>query len=92
MPVAVGQTTFIAVCGAQSSGSGLRGTKLTVLNGTTELGSAVDSGAESAITDEIPVPAGATSFTIKVERGTQDANVASTFYRCGFNFYVPQTP
>ncbi len=79
-------------CGGQRSGSGLRGFKADVLKGSD--GSAITGGTatETATTDllisELDVGA-ETSVIVKLTKGSQDANVTGTYYRCGFHFAPP---
>jgi hypothetical protein len=93
VPTGLTDFTVSLVCGAQRSGSGLRGLKLSVFksDGTTLL--VTDSTVtEAATTDarlkELALGTEKTKIVLKVEATqTQDANVTSTFYRCGVHFY-----
>ena len=83
--VAVSGKTKISVsCGAQSSGSGLRGFKATVLNGATEVTSATEVPADGLLISEFAIPGGTTDLLIKLEAtAAQATDVTGAFYRCG---------
>lgn len=75
-------------CGAQRSGSGLRGFKVTVTNAADDamIGSATEAANADASVQATAV-GGATTVRIKVEATMpKDAAVMSDFYRCGVAF------
>lgn len=93
-----GKTKVAAFCGAESSGSGLRGVKvtLTTSNGTPLLGmSSVTEKPDESIAIQGAMgegldTAGAADVFLKVEQtGTADATVTSRFYRCGVAMFDP---
>lgn len=81
--VPAGMLTSIA-CGAQRSGSGVRGLTADVVNSG---GTTVDSGTETATTDlfleDITLNTG--TYTLRLSADSQDAQVTSDFYRCGIH-------
>lgn len=82
--VAVAGKTKVSVsCGAESSGSGVRGFKATVLNGATEVTTATENATTGLSIQELAIPGGATDLTIKLEAASQAADVTGSFYRCG---------
>lgn len=87
MTVPAMTNTMSAVCGAQRSGSGLRQFKMGLYKDP--MGMPLKSGTETPsmdlILDDTAVTAGDTIY-LKVEAATQDANVTSSFYRCGVHF------
>lgn len=92
--VPTGTFTLSVACGAQRSGSGVRGMNVEVFaaDGSTSLGAA--SAAEDATTDlEIQdLDYGSeTQIIVNLTNGTNDATVTSRFYQCGVHF-VPPTP
>lgn len=88
LAVPSGAATISVACGAQRSGSGLRGMKFevrtpaNVLVGTTQ----TDVADDDVFLDKAAVPGGATVLHLKVYGATQDALVTSDFYRCGVRF------
>jgi hypothetical protein len=84
-----GAKSVTVVCGAQRSGSGLRGFKASIFksDGTTPLAATGSTGTEDAMTDlslqDVPVGTATGTVIVKVEAASQDPNVTSTFYRCG---------
>lgn len=93
--VPAGSATISVACGGQRSGSGLRGLKVSVL-GANNMPITGGIGTESETKDlflqDVAVPAGVTSLKIKVEAASQDAEVTSTFYRCGIHISPPENP
>jgi hypothetical protein len=85
-----GTKAVTAVCGAQGSGSGLRGLKLSLFkdDGSSPLAAAGASGVETEAAivrlKSVAVPSAVAKVIVKIEATSQDANVTSTFYRCGF--------
>ena len=90
LAVPSGAATVSVACGAQRSGSGLRGMKFEIVNaGGTSLApkaEGVDVADDDAFIDKAAVPAGANTLLLKVSGATQDALVTSDFYRCGIRF------
>lgn len=90
LTVPAGTKTISAACGAQRSGSGLRGLKASLFkdDGVTPLAASGSTGAETELKDlslsSVAVPAAVTKVIVKIEAASQDATVTSTFYRCGF--------
>jgi hypothetical protein len=88
--IPTGTKAISAACGAQRSGSGLRGLKLSLFkdDGTTALAASGATGVETDLKDlslsSVTVPAAVAKVVVKVEAASQDATVTSTFYRCGF--------
>lgn len=79
--------TVSVACGAARSGSGLKGFKISVLNGATVVGTATEAADEDLVLSDVVVPAGAAKLTLKFEApGGQSATVTSDFYRCGVHF------
>jgi hypothetical protein len=86
LAIPAGGAKMSASCGAQRSGSGLRGLKMSLTQPNGTLLSAAATTGETAATDAtlsgISV-AGMTKVLLKVEAASQDSIVTSTFYRCG---------
>ncbi len=79
--------TVSVACGAQRSGSGLRGFTMELLKSDgTSIASMVEAADKDALIDKSPVPAGETKLVLKVSATSQAADVTSTFYRCGVHF------
>ncbi|MDI3288064.1 hypothetical protein [Polyangium sp. 15x6] len=93
--VPAGSATISVACGGQRSGSGLRGLKVSVL-GANDMPITGGIGTESETKDlflqDVNIPAGVTSLKVKIEASSQDAEVASTFYRCGMHVAPPANP
>ena len=92
--VPTGPTQFSVTCGAWTSGSGLRGLTLSVVDDAGALvdpnATAVESEQDTAQALGIAIPAGATSMNLKVETATPpSATVTGRYYRCGFHFFTP---
>ena len=87
-PMAGEQLT--AVCGSQSSGSGVRGLTMSIHDATgTMLTSGTESATSSALVRNFAVPAGSTSLIVRLSKTSQDAEVTSDFVRCGFHLSTP---
>ena len=79
-----GKTKISVSCGAQSSGSGIRGLKATVLNGASEVTNATENATTGLAIQQFAIPAGATDLFVKLEAtAAQAADVTGAFYRCG---------
>ena len=82
-------------CGAQRSGSGLRGFKAELLDDT---GAAIPAatGTETVDKDlliqDIKVPTGKTKLIVKLTAASQATDTSSSFYRCGMHFRATPTP
>lgn len=77
---------FSVACGAERSGSGLRGFTIDVLkaDGSAIAGASVtESSIDDAILSSLPVPTGATNLIVRLSATSQASDVSSTFYRCG---------
>ncbi|MCA9646014.1 MAG: hypothetical protein H6718_23580 [Polyangiaceae bacterium] len=81
------------VCGAERSGSGLRGLSFTL---TDQDGQAIPGGtsqSESSSTesriDNLAIPAGTKQVRLTVSAASQATDVSSTFYRCGVTLHAP---
>jgi hypothetical protein len=88
VPTANADVVSVA-CGAERSGSGLRGFKMELLNsdGTPIAGASMsETPDKDALIDKISTPAGATKLILKVSATTQATDVSSTYYRCGVHF------
>jgi hypothetical protein len=91
--------TLAVACGAERSGSGLRGFTASVLkaDGTAWLdadgnsATALESASEDIFLFDIPLDDTESGVTIKLEGTTPDATVLSRFYQCGYHF-VPPAP
>jgi len=81
-----GVATVTVACGSARSGSGLTNFKVTVLNGATSLGTAVEAADKDLVLQNVAVPNGVTKLTVKLEASGQSATVTSDFYRCGIHF------
>lgn len=85
--VVSGKTKIAVSCGAQSSGSGVRGLKATILNGATEVSNAVENATSGLSLSDVDVPSGATELLVKLEPSqAQAAGITGAFYRCGIHF------
>ena len=81
-----GGSTMTVSCGAQRSGSGLRGFKFEVLDNNGNLIPGGDSIIEDDATDvNIVDIAVAGAAELKITAASQDAMVKSNFYRCGLS-------
>jgi hypothetical protein len=82
-------------CGAQRSGSGLRGLKVELLDDT---GAAISGATQTETADkdllieDIVVPTGKTKLIVKLTATSQATDTSSTFYRCGAHFRKTPTP
>ncbi|HTJ84418.1 MAG TPA: hypothetical protein VL400_22020 [Polyangiaceae bacterium] len=79
-------------CGAQRSGSGVRGltAAVTKTDGTTVLGTATETATTDLLIDQLDVSAtGETKVLVKMTKTSQDATVTGTYYRCGYHFAPP---
>lgn len=88
--VPAGAATISVACGAQRSGSGLRGMKFEVVkadgSSLSPKAEGIDAADEDVFIDKAAVPSGASTLLIKIHGATQDAVVTSDFYRCGVRF------
>jgi hypothetical protein len=89
MDVPSGSTKASLFCDAQRSGSGLRGAKFSLLktDGTAlgagnVLSEVANANVYLAGQTAVAIPAGTTKVLLKVEAGSQDANVVGTYYHC----------
>jgi len=75
------------VCGGQRGGSGLRGltAAVTKTDGTTVLGTATETATTELLLQDIDTSA-ETKVLVKLTKASQDPNVTSSYYRCGFHF------
>ena len=76
-------------CGAQRSGSGLRGFTVDLLDsaGTPVVGaSATEAADKDLLLDKIVTPSGQSKLLLKLSATSQAVDVTSTFYRCGVHF------
>lgn len=90
-PVTAGQQVS-AYCGAQSSGSGVRGLSAAIIS---EDGTVLAMGTETAIDGAsvpgvAPSPAG--TYYLRLQALSQDAEVAGAFVRCGIVTATPSAP
>ena len=87
MTVPAGMTKANMICGAQRSGSGLRGLKMSLIgmDGMTVIKTGVETADKDLLFQDLNVTAGEKVY-LKVEAGMQDPAVTSTFYRCGVHF------
>ncbi|HVK66720.1 MAG TPA: hypothetical protein VM694_19685 [Polyangium sp.] len=93
--VPAGSATISVACGGQRSGSGLRGLKVSVLganNMPIAGGVATETETKDLFLQDVAVPSGVTSLKLKIEAASQDAEVSSTFYRCGAHVSPPAAP
>ncbi len=84
--VPAGATQVAFACTAQRSGSGLRGFTGEILDGATSLVTTVETAGTDVFSGYVAVPASATELALKLSAQSQDPNVSSSFYRCGFHF------
>jgi len=86
--VPMGVAQISVACGAERSGSGLRGLKVSIL-GANDMpimnGIATESATKDLFIQGAAIPGGTSSLKIKIEAGQQAADVTSTFYRCGIH-------
>lgn len=85
--------TLAVACGAERSGSGLRGLSVEVLESSSPYnavsgGSGTETPAADLFVDEIAL-GGSSQFLVKLTSGTPDANVSSRYYMCGMHFQPP---
>jgi hypothetical protein len=77
-------------CGAENSGSGLRGLKVQLYraNGTDKIvgGAAVETAKEGLFVKQATVPKGDDLMYMHITADSQAADVTSDFYRCGVHF------
>jgi hypothetical protein len=87
MVVPTGMTKANMICGAQRSGSGLRSFKMSLIgkDKTTVIKTGVEAADKDLVLQDMNVTAGDTVY-LKVEAGSQAADVTSAFYRCGVHF------
>jgi hypothetical protein len=79
-------TKISVACSAQRRGSGLRGLTFQLLEaeGAVVPGASRTEGPdEDASLADVTIPAGARTLLLRVSAESQEANVTSTFYRCG---------
>lgn len=84
--------TFGLICGSEREGSGARGFKATVYgsDGVTQIATKTENATPTGVLRLTELDPGAnTELVIKVEKGSQDPEVTSNFYRCGFHFNPP---
>lgn len=85
--------TISAVCGSRSSGSGVEGLTIALLedDGTTVLGMDTETATEGALigggTMALPIEAG--SYLLRITQTGQDPEVTGTFVRCGVHVNPP---
>jgi hypothetical protein len=87
-----GSQVLTIACGAQRSGSGLRGLKFTLLDASGNTISGGQSPSEDATTNLVLQdvdPGAADTVYVKIEAASQDTMVKSDFYRCGMNAHDP---
>jgi hypothetical protein len=87
-PADMADTISIA-CGAERSGSGLRGLKATLLDdkgAPIAMGSAVETAEADLLISKLAINAVAGSLAVKIEAASQAPDVTSAFYRCGIHF------
>lgn len=90
--VPVLDVNFGLICGSERDGSGARGVKATVYasDGTTQIATKTENATPTGILRLTEVDPGAnTELVIKIEKGSQDPEVTTNFYRCGFHFSPP---
>lgn len=90
--VSVLDVNFGLICGSEREGSGARGFKATVYgsDGTTQIATKTENATPTGVLRLTEVDPGAnTELVIKIEKGSQDPEVTSNFYRCGFHFSPP---
>jgi hypothetical protein len=77
-------------CGAQSSGSGVRGLSLQLLgpDGTSSLGMDTETATEGAAITEV-MPAAAGTHYLRISASSQDPEVTASFVRCGVALVTP---
>jgi hypothetical protein len=77
-------------CGAQSSGSGVRGLQLQLLgsDGTTVVGMGTETATEGAAIEDVAPMAAGTHY-VRLSATSQDAMVAGNFVRCGVALVTP---
>lgn len=83
-----GGSTVSLVCGAERSGSGLRGFTMDLLKADGSAvpgGTITESSTDDALLADVAIPSGATTLIVKLKATSQAADVSSTFYRCGFH-------
>ena len=84
---------FFLFCGAESSGSGLRGFKAELFSDpkTPVAGGTATEAADGLKFGDtgIAVPAAGGTFYVKISAASQAADVTSSFYRCGSIFEAP---
>lgn len=88
LAVPTGKTKISAVCGALTSGGGLLGLKLELLDAAGAAitgGSSTEKADEPAYVQDIAIPQGATELFVAVTAEDLHAEVNGTFYRCGFH-------
>ncbi|MBK7584324.1 MAG: PPC domain-containing protein [Myxococcales bacterium] len=86
---ATGSDTVSIACGAERSGSGLRGFTMTLQKGDGSAitgGSAVETADKDALIDKIPTPTGQAKLLLKLNASSQDSTIMGTYYRCGIHF------
>jgi hypothetical protein len=77
-------------CGAERSGSGLRGLTATLLDGTgAQIATATEAADKDLLISSVAVPAGKSFLVLKLDATTQASDVTSSFYRCGVHFRAP---
>jgi hypothetical protein len=92
IPAGLTDKTVTVACGAQRSGSGLRGLKISLFksDGTTLLtGSATvtETAADDALLEDLALGTETSKLILKLEAtGAHDTNVTSSYYRCGVSF------
>lgn len=86
--VPAGMNVVSVACGAKRSGSGLENFKATVLgaDGMMSVGTGTEAANMDLFLQNLAVPAGAMKLYLKLEAGSQNAMVTSSFYRCGVHF------
>lgn len=71
-------------CGSRTSGSGVVGLTAAVLDetGATEIASGTETAMEAVALEEVATASGATTYLVKLSKGSQDAEVTGDWARC----------
>ena len=92
IPTGLTDKTVSVSCGAQREGSGLRGLKATLFksDGATLLtadATGTETAADTVLLKQLALGSETTKVVLKLEAtASHDANVTSSFYRCGVHF------
>lgn len=92
-PMAVAGEQLTITCGSLTSGSGVQGLEVTLLqmDGTTEVASDTETATAAPLIQDQALTAGQ-QYIIRLTKTGQDPEVTGDWVRCGVHIAVPMTP